>query len=510
MRQMGRGGKYRVMKRHEIVGDTIAGITDYAYKDNIAKWGRGGEPSGGFKPISTMEDRPGVKLPVIPRLGMGNRGGKNRTNTPPCAFHIWYEGRTLNAIFQKWPMLNFLKGWGETDHKKLEPFKRMFNRLDVKPITVNTPEMNMRKKTIKDPKEYVTIYVPKTKRAKTLVEKLKVVMSTFPIDEETLKKLQQELQDLYEQGEMEMRKKDKEGKEREEITEYWDVTGQGEYAIYPAIYEIINPIQNKEKRLSKFGIAKQRGGEDYDKNYITDYVGHINFLKGPQCCMDAFIVAGEVSNQIPWVNHNVSNERLTPKPRQFSKLSDHQPDAGKYYIMYEGFKTTEHCELRNVANSVMSFYPYTWATVFLHKDNKWPVPGEFIGMCAYNTVIPRQYPWFYQGSMPFMFSGHYFETTFYTSAIIYSRDDGVVEGDYTYTIFWRTKKYKGVRSTDWKRYGVWDRVAIIRNVGSNATTYSTFDLVEKYGDKESKTVEETEDIGIWPSNWLIAPITFYQ
>lgn len=510
MRQIGRGGKYRVTVKHEISGDTVSGMFDYAYNDKVARYGRGGEPSGGFKPTSTMEDRPGSRLPRVPVPGQGGDRGKNkRTNVPPCAFDVWYTGKLLNDVFKKWPLLNFLKGWGEADYRKFEPFKRMFNRLDIKPVTVNTPDKNMQKKKIKDPDKYITQYVPKTKRAKKLVEKMDVILNTSPVDEAELKKLQQELKDLYEQGEYEMRQKKQEGKEREEITEYWDVTGQGEYALYPAIYEIINPLTDKEKRVSKLGIVKQKNGTDYDKNYTTDYVGHINFVKGPQCCMDAFIVAGEVSNRIPWANNNVSNERLTPRPRQFSKGSDHKPDSGEYYIMYGGMFTTEHCELRTVGNAVMSSYPYTWATVFMHKDNKWPVPGEFIGMCVYNTVTPRQYPWFYQGSMPFMFSGHYFETTFYTSAIIYSREDGAVEGDYTYTIFWRMKKYKGVSSTDWKKYSVGDRVAIIRNVGSNNPTYSTFELIEKYGTKVSTTSEETEDAGVFLGG-LIAPITFYK
>lgn len=61
--------------------------------------------------------------------------------------------------------------------------------------------------------------------------------------------------------------------------------------------------------------------------------------------------------------------------------------------------------------------PHHWMRHWLRKDGQFPVPGEFVGLlCKAQSVPPHC--WWYQETNPFLYSGNFFETEYYTSGIV--------------------------------------------------------------------------------------------
>lgn len=64
-----------------------------------------------------------------------------------------------------------------------------------------------------------------------------------------------------------------------------------------------------------------------------------------------------------------------------------------------------------------SILPHHWMRLWLDKEGTWPVPGEFISLVAKPLGDPP-HCWWYQRTSPFIYSGQFFETEYYTSGIV--------------------------------------------------------------------------------------------
>jgi hypothetical protein len=61
--------------------------------------------------------------------------------------------------------------------------------------------------------------------------------------------------------------------------------------------------------------------------------------------------------------------------------------------------------------------PHYWMRHWLRKDGQFPVPGELVCLlCKAQSVPPHC--WWYQETNPFLYSGNFFETEYYTSGIV--------------------------------------------------------------------------------------------
>jgi hypothetical protein len=127
--------------------------------------------------------------------------------------------------------------------------------------------------------------------------------------------------------------------------------------------------------------------------------------------------------------------------------------------------------------------------------NKYPVPGEFMGLGV--RMMPDK-PWGKQESSPFLYSGNWMDTVYYTSAVVQGINEPTDEEPYsTYDVKWRESGAKGssitVRPSDFAEYKVGDRVTILKDV---ATTKKT-------------QLWKDEDMDTFGDTWMIAPIGFY-
>jgi len=137
-----------------------------------------------------------------------------------------------------------------------------------------------------------------------------------------------------------------------------------------------------------------------------------------------------------------------------------------------------------------------WSRINVTDDNKSPVPGEFLGMAVRQWL---DLPWGQQGSSPYLFSGHWMDTVYYTSgkvlAVNSPTDDRAF---YTYTVTWRKFTLENVTSTDFNVYAVGDMVTIIKDVATDKAS-------QLWKDDDMKAVPQSDS-----TRWMIAPVMFYD
>ncbi len=151
-----------------------------------------------------------------------------------------------------------------------------------------------------------------------------------------------------------------------------------------------------------------------------------------------------------------------------------------------------------------SVAPHNWLRHWIREDDTWPVPGEFISLVAKSNLY---HVWWFQQSLPFLYSGNWFETDFYTSGIVL--EVIAPAGDEVTNIYKvRVKCFDlYLRPTDFYEYEVGDRVAIVKGIPA----YVLSDIVEPFNfdwtrleDKDDDSSDTTPD-----PNWFIVPISFY-
>lgn len=147
--------------------------------------------------------------------------------------------------------------------------------------------------------------------------------------------------------------------------------------------------------------------------------------------------------------------------------------------------------------------PKKWLRFWLNKDSKL-VPGEFVGILVKPLAIPP-HVWWFQESTPLLYAGNWVETSTLTSGVVISvileadRPSGYGD-EYKVNI-------QGVPVTiyasDFLRYSVGDRVAIVKIDSINEWQMDSFTW------KEQIAMKETDKDTI-KTNYVIIPAVFYR
>ncbi len=138
-----------------------------------------------------------------------------------------------------------------------------------------------------------------------------------------------------------------------------------------------------------------------------------------------------------------------------------------------------------------------WVRLNLKGESKWPVPGEFMGLANRSWVT---LPWGDQKTSPYLFSGNWMDTVFYTTGVITE----IIEPDdlhpwKRYKVRWRTtgnypEGIVELTPSDFAEYRVGDQVAIIKQGSVEKET-------QQWKDEDTKEID--------PGKSMIAPIIFY-
>jgi hypothetical protein len=151
--------------------------------------------------------------------------------------------------------------------------------------------------------------------------------------------------------------------------------------------------------------------------------------------------------------------------------------------------------------------PKGWLRIWITRDEKWPVPGEFIGILCKPSPVPP-HCWWFQDSSPFVYAGNWMDTFDLTSGVIVQKtaDVGHPQSGAICTMY--RVLVHGVRvdiySSDYCDYTVGQRVGIYKMGSRSSDPLLVFDFTEQQmqGDPTVGPIVSTD--------YIIIPIEFYK
>ncbi len=247
------------------------------------------------------------------------------------------------------------------------------------------------------------------------------------------------------------------------------------------VLERLSPVKIREKPtifLARYEIIRYgkafRHPEGVPKGAVNP-CGFVHFMIGvPFGVVDAMGVIGEYTTDLDSLKVNRAAGPVPKPPERLFTLT------GANKVVFRAMWLPQEAQIGQGLEPRAE--NHIWLYVSLGNE-RWPLPGEFVGLIV--RLMPDA-PWGHQETNPFLYSGNWLDTVYYTSGVI---KDVNPEGP-RYLVL-RQGKRVWARPTDYAEYKVGDRVTILKNVGTT---------------KESQTWEDKEDFG---EDWFIAPITFY-
>lgn len=261
------------------------------------------------------------------------------------------------------------------------------------------------------------------------------------------------------------------------------------YHLYPVKFE-----GNRKLFLARYDFPQFNKEIQHPDGRLKDVdkcLGFIDFLAGfPMQSPELLTSIGEWSSRKEKKEGDVASkeakgEPVPPVPDDFFEGYDEKRMLLNYFYLDE--KQVETLA-NDLAGEPKPEGLHWWVRINLREDQKYPMPGEFLALAC------RQWctlPWGEQESSPFLFSGNWMDTIFYTGGTIKSIDDS---GDYPkYKVEWR-KHLITVHPTDFAEYQVGDRVTILKEAPSDKQS-------QLWKDDDAETPSEDK--------WVIAPLMFY-
>lgn len=277
----------------------------------------------------------------------------------------------------------------------------------------------------------------------------------------------------------------------------FDTFGTKEYTVKEARYEVMEP--GGSANYASNG-PKQNTG---------DYVGYIAFPVGPMGVMWGISLASESSlsggtsgsvKAVDAENATVQGGELLPP------FDVNRSEVAGEKLMSKGYLIEDDIKVEILAENFGGLDNpalHHWLRYWITEDNTEIIPGEFVG------ILCRPWPlhcWWFQETSPFLYSGHWIETEFYTSGIVkevqvidedFEPDTGEVGNRYK---VWVKNEEIIVKSSDFLEYEVDERVGLLKTwregSGEGGFNWKDLELLDT-----GETL--TED-------WVIVPAGFYE
>jgi hypothetical protein len=260
------------------------------------------------------------------------------------------------------------------------------------------------------------------------------------------------------------------------------------------------------------------------QNDVNDYCGYLAVPVGQHGAMEVISVFQETDFDDPafLVEENekaqvVTSPDLFPPTSPWDFIGNnncygrHLIENG-YLVPEEAINKVEYFAEPIPEDKYESVAPKFWMRFWFHKDEAFPVPGEFVGILC-RPLIPPPHIWWFQESSPFLFSGHWVETNNLTSGKITGiteetdRTDGGIGRQYSIKIHGYEVL---VDASDFLSYTIGDRVGVLKK----ETVYELATKSFTWKDEEETKfgyagLLKLADVGQVKTKYEIIPISFY-
>jgi hypothetical protein len=152
--------------------------------------------------------------------------------------------------------------------------------------------------------------------------------------------------------------------------------------------------------------------------------------------------------------------------------------------------------------------PKMWMRYWIHGDETFPIPGEFLGIICKPLALPP-HVWWFQETSPLVYAGNWFETSNLTGGVVEEivleadREDDGIGNLYTVKVQGRPIK---INASDFLPYEVGDRVGVLK-VDTVIETPQTESFRWSY---QIRLLESDEEQPFGNDEYVIIPIDFYK
>ncbi len=284
---------------------------------------------------------------------------------------------------------------------------------------------------------------------------------------------------------------------------YWQANT--EFFIHLMAYEMWSPTIPAQCESAG---ADTRYGFDRDAS-----VGYLAFPVGQLGVMEVISILKQTELEIE--DFNLKNEHkpildstsqffFTPADNNTGKnycFGDHIVESG-YIIPKDKRGNVEYLNVTPISTDYYNdVSPQFWFRYWINKEEKFPVPGEFVGILVKPLALPP-HAWWFQKTSPFLYAGNYVETHNLTSGVITDiipeEDRGGGIGDLFKVLICGYEVE--IDSSDFKDYDIGERVGILKT----STVTNNFNTVSFMWGNMVLPPDNTEE------TYIILPISFYK
>jgi len=274
-------------------------------------------------------------------------------------------------------------------------------------------------------------------------------------------------------------------------------------------------------QVMPYELGQEGTAFDYDSNVPggankDDYCGCLMFPVGQLGIMEVVSMFQETELEVDGFSlEETERPVILDDPQMFPPM-EHAGEGWSFgkYLVERGYLVPEdvksQVELMSTvviskADYTQDVKPKSWTKWWIKKEDKLPVPGEFIGILIKPLSVPP-HVWWFQESTPLLYAGNWVETENLTSGVITqvtleaNRTDGGVGNEY-----W--VKINGIEciayASDFKLYAVDERVAVLKRWTTSEKSVRSFTWKDQRDGQHPVKNEVTQE-------FMIMPITFYK
>jgi hypothetical protein len=258
------------------------------------------------------------------------------------------------------------------------------------------------------------------------------------------------------------------------------------------------PYMIKEMRYET--ILNGKGFKYYSSGMPSGSVGYLAFPVGQLGVMEIISFIGEsiVEDDLFSID---GQEAIVEGKGMMAPVHDNRGYCVGTHLVESGYLVQDNAEYpADEFEGQESVQPHQWLRYWINPSDTFPVPGEFIILVAKSELF---HAWWFQETYPFIYSGNWFETEYYSSGIVKAIISPA--GDELTNIYkiWIRCYEMYLRPTDFYEYQIGDRVAVVKETLELIGNWD-WSLIESDKDNDSSSASSPDE------DWRIAPISFYK